>query len=922
MIRLPLPFVFPDPQRSKFYWGLYHLYVSDTEGGHNWNGTRPMTLLYFPRYIISESVGLVFSFQWRRPVSTSYQWNCSKSEWPELYRHFPCDGQLQCLDGEDETYCYYHSDDCGPGKITVAGSCFFIIRDSFADRKYRSEAEQQCERQGAILASFDSFRQWDSLVSTLQGMGHSQGLWIDMHSVRSTMKTSEDTYMKNMYINTWQWGSGGSVVYNFHASFHQECNQAYLSTTANDLQKGSSISTTLCSGDIWTIRSDSSICKMPTPSSDSQLSHDKIIIEAQTDMAAMSRVPLATCPSGHVIHVALACDPDSQCLEKQESLDSSLTVMCKAAAVNTAAVAATVGTPYFRCAMTGDSVPYSLVCDWRQDCADNSDESFCHFPPCTSSDFDCGQRQCVSLKQVCDKLVNCETGRDELYCDSQPTQSIKIIFNLTRPPALVSFDRPGSFSLIALPGNTTQCPDSHFRCPGNGYCLPVYTRCNGMTDCPGHEDEAGCDEFTCKGLYRCRGKDRQICLHVDHLCDGWPQCPQQDDEQMCELTDSCPDQCVCYGQSFTRLFLFQPEAFPKLRYLEGRGSGLTLDVITNQTMLIYLGAGACGWRNLSAMHLPNLHVLDISGNIIQYMNFSHLSELDTLKELDLSNNPLSRISMSSAEHRLDSLLFLNLSRVSYHFRDLHSFSYIMPQIEGIDFSHSGLKSLQGRGLFRNLKTLDLQGCTVSDFSPEFMKEMGQLQQLLADDFMLCCSAVLPDSFVGICIVPEDEISSCDNLLKSGSYRAAIVIFIIAALLGNLCSIVYRIWSLSSKQKVGYAVFVIHLSVSDFFMGVYLLIIGIADRLYAGQALIYWSVRANTMSNQGSNCKENVVIKDKTRSKEAAIARRLLVVAMSDFLCWFPIGVCGLLAKLDVPVPGEINTHELTITNTLFQQADK
>ncbi|XP_076438238.1 uncharacterized protein LOC143277337 [Babylonia areolata] len=226
---------------------------------------------------------------------------------------------------------------------------------------------------------------------------------------------------------------------------------------------------------------------MPTPSSDSQPSHDKIIIEAQIDMAVASRVLFATCPFGHVTHVAFACDPDSQCLEKLESLDSSRTVMCKAAAVNTAAAAASQGAPYFRCAMTGDSVPYSLVCDWRQDCVDNSDEVFCGFPPCASSNFDCGQRQCVSLKQVCDQFVNCETGRDESYCDS----SFNIIFNVTRPPALVSFDRPGSFSLIALPGNTTRCPDSHFRCPGSGYCLPVYTRCNGMTDCPGHGDEAG-----------------------------------------------------------------------------------------------------------------------------------------------------------------------------------------------------------------------------------------------------------------------------------------------------------------------------------------------------------------------------------------------------------------------------------------------
>ncbi|XP_076444028.1 uncharacterized protein LOC143282312 [Babylonia areolata] len=115
---LRLPFIFPD--LKTFVEGISqyrrNLVVSDTEDKQNWNGTRPLTLLYDAKYVRTQCLGLVFSFQQRRPVSTSNQWNCSKSEWPELYRHFSCDGQLQCLGDEDETHCYYHSDDCGAGK--------------------------------------------------------------------------------------------------------------------------------------------------------------------------------------------------------------------------------------------------------------------------------------------------------------------------------------------------------------------------------------------------------------------------------------------------------------------------------------------------------------------------------------------------------------------------------------------------------------------------------------------------------------------------------------------------------------------------------------------------------------------------------------------------------------------------------------
>jgi hypothetical protein len=30
------------------------------------------------------------------------------------------------------------------------------------------------------------------------------------------------------------------------------------------------------------------------------------------------------------------------------------------------------------------------------------------------------------------------------------------------------------------------------------------------------------------------------------------------------------------------------------------------------------------------------------------------------------------------------------------------------------------------------------------------------------------------------------------------------------------------------------------------------------------------------------------------------------VAVSDFLCWFPIGLCALLALGDLSIPGEVN----------------
>jgi hypothetical protein len=64
---------------------------------------------------------------------------------------------------------------------------------------------------------------------------------------------------------------------------------------------------------------------------------------------------------------------------------------------------------------------------------------------------------------------------------------------------------------------------------------------------------------------------------------------------------------------------------------------------------------------------------------------------------------------------------------------------------------------------------------------------------------------------------------------------------------------------------------------------------------AGQAFIYWSVQKNSMSE----CKTR-------KWRDMTVARRLITVALTDFLCWFPIGLCGLLALADVPIPGEVS----------------
>ena len=64
---------------------------------------------------------------------------------------------------------------------------------------------------------------------------------------------------------------------------------------------------------------------------------------------------------------------------------------------------------------------------------------------------------------------------------------------------------------------------------------------------------------------------------------------------------------------------------------------------------------------------------------------------------------------------------------------------------------------------------------------------------------------------------------------------------------------------------------------------------------AGQLVIYWSVQVNTMTSTRDSS-----------ARDTAIARRLTTIAVSDFLCWFPVGLLGLLAYNGVSIPGQVN----------------
>ncbi|XP_053380351.1 very low-density lipoprotein receptor-like [Mercenaria mercenaria] len=69
----------------------------------------------------------------------------------------------------------------------------------------------------------------------------------------------------------------------------------------------------------------------------------------------------------------------------------------------------------FQCA-DGDCIHISLVCNFRDDCKDWSDE-FCEFEQCSPmTEYRCNNGQCIPTEQRCNAVQQCADGSDELAC--------------------------------------------------------------------------------------------------------------------------------------------------------------------------------------------------------------------------------------------------------------------------------------------------------------------------------------------------------------------------------------------------------------------------------------------------------------------------------------------------------------------------
>ena len=453
---------------------------------------------------------------------------------------------------------------------------------------------------------------------------------------------------------------------------------------------------------------------------------------------------------------------------------------------------------------------------------------------------------------------------------------------------------------------------------------------------------------------------------------------------------------------------------------------MKLHDVSSNRMLIYLSLQRCDITNIGSLDCPNLQNLDLSHNLLTHFTGTEIEHLGNLHVFSIASN--TAVSMNFADHNVS---FSTLASVDLSGLGIEEISDTLLQpfsnIQYLNLSGNRVHKVSSRGFSKlhHLKVLDLTGSPMTEFPRDVFKDLQNIESITVDNYKLCCPAILPKGFNSKnCHAPADEISSCDALLKADVFRVFLVIYAFSAMLGNLASFAYRVFfKHSMKKQLGFDVFVTHLCVSDFLMGVYLAIIGVADRWYYGS--YEWNDRKWTRSGAchlagflsflssevsaflicfitlerflsirfpfsnmrfsvksaqvlsvagwvvgvvlaavpllpftehwqfysqtgiciplpitrkvfpGSDYSFFVMIvfnfvlflliavgqllifcsfyshskrvsRPGKKAEDMAIARRLLLVAMSDFLCWFPIGLLGLMARSGIPISGDVS----------------
>ncbi len=614
-------------------------------------------------------------------------------------------------------------------------------------------------------------------------------------------------------------------------------------------------------------------------------------------------------------------------------------------------------TGHFRCT-DGTCILEHYLCDGHADCPDLSDEADCSHVcslydalslkgkdchrSCTPGNcmchqlyFQCQYGGCVPWSRVCDGKNECSQGEDELFCSFYQdnfTSNVVIIQKTGAPVRGIvssfqddslsgkgdqSWYENGNFFAASRPlyedfvlsggslyyfnethlcthqeettclknflgecfprhrhcvfepfsMGTQGCRDgAHLRscylhsCPNffkchNDYCLPFHLICNGVPDCPNGEDEEECERMSCLGFLLCSSE--QICVHSHDLWTGRTICYRSQDDQALVGARNCPDQCECLGQAvmcnnIANFSDFQTSKYTRLIIMEGttvaQNTFRWADVTSE--FLMVLVVSRCNLTSDNTNQLIGtvfLKRLNLSNNMIAQLDSKLFSNMKSLESLDISRNLLHFLAFDvfkGAEGLKEFVASYN--RIS----EVHcGFSNSKAHLERLILNNNHMESLHSvvacHSTFRNL--LEMNVSYNRFHKGNYHSLFGALSTLYildATPLSLCCFLV----DIAHCH-PASTVKNtlCKSLMPSNFLQGFYWAMGIFLVLNTSICIGYLLFQLCKKKNKLPLWLTIFLLLSHWILGFYFSGLAIADNLFSPYYSSYEQLwRSNVM----------------------------------------------------------------------------
>ena len=554
-------------------------------------------------------------------------------------------------------------------------------------------------------------------------------------------------------------------------------------------------------------------------------------VSSQTDVDAMAR-----------------CDLYADCVDKSDEES------CKS-------------TCQFGLCSDGRCVPQTWLIDGEKDCSMSYGPDRHDLNNSVNFEVDCAllcnRSKCVPWSKLGDGVVDCqgpEGPLDETLGALERADCGDHLSMVWAPRCVYEKDRLGEVigcrNMRHLHGcEDFICPEGYIKCL-RAYCIPLHYLFNGYKDCPMGEDEPmqqNMQHFI-PGFFRCH-LINSVVIHPDRICDGSRDCQDGTDEMDCHVT--CKEGFLCASGFLIADGYDSSEPLANISFIDPRtrmidlshiNVSLALPAITDLELnyLIDLRLSNCSLNNVLGPYqwFPRLSKLDLSYNL--FRNISHGDTIlrpiygvaNSLRFLNLSYNSLLEVFDTSTISSNTELRILDLSHTALTtFPRMINVAYSLTHL---NLSHTRIKSLAAFTFPQthktwNLEVLDLRSTDIVDVKPDALIGLKIVSDLHSDYFKLCCPQLRGEGIPAhTCHAPSDPLSSCSNLLENRLLRILVWMMGVASLLGNTGVIITRFIAGRKTIRLPYAQLVTQLGVSDFLMGVYLLILASKDVQYDGE----------------------------------------------------------------------------------------